>query len=134
MTEEELKKLVSERNQEIANKYPAKAMELLMEVYEQGINLGMEIGKNFSRKWTRTSEQLPEIDEAIVIHPGYYQSREVLIDIPGGALAIARYIHKQDGTYCWRADGDYEYLPGLVLHWMELPEYPKYIKNEEEQP
>lgn len=132
MKEEELKKLVSERNQEMASKYPAKAMELLMEVYEQGVNLGIEIGKNITRKWNKTSEQLPEIDEDVVIHPGYYQSKEVLIDIPGGALAIARYIRYQDGTHYWRTD-KYEYSPGLVLHWMELPEYPKYINDKEEQ-
>lgn len=133
MTAEELKELISERNKEITGRYPAKAMELLMEVYEQGINLGIEIGMNITRKWTKTSDRLPEIDETIVIHPGYYQSREVLIDIPGGALAIARYIHKEDGTHCWRSDGGYEYLPGLVLHWMELPGYPKYLSGKEEQ-
>ena len=133
MTEQELKKLLCD---DLLVGYHQKTEQIVMEAYKKGLDTGIEIGKRVAQEgdgWIRTSERLPELEEGCMIRPGYYyQSREVLIDLPGGQLALARYARTLDGACSWRADGGYQYPTGLVLRWRELPEYPKYSEEKEE--
>lgn len=80
------------------------------------------------RSWIRTKDRLPEATEFKDRYMNVTQSRDVLIDLPGGAITIARLVCQDGKPIQWECF-DYTYPLGLILHWMELPAYPKYIDN-----
>lgn len=84
------------------------------------------------RLWIRTKDRLPEATEFKDRYMNVTQSRDVLIDLPGGAITIARLICQDGEPIQWECF-DYTYPLGLVLHWHELPAYPKYIDNSEKE-
>ena len=138
MTEQELRKLFSDKQRELIGSYPQKLTNLMFEVYEKGLNLGIEIGKRVSKEmggWIKSSERLPEVDESCLIRErnceSYYLSRKVLVDLPGGLIEVASYSRNRKGECCWRTD-ESVYPVGFVLHWMELPARPKYLEEKEE--
>lgn len=125
MTEQELKALLAEKHKKIAEVYPKKFMELMMDVYQEGFNTGVEVG-------TRTCSGVPirmiPVEDRLPL-----ESSRVLCRMKSNGQIVSGYLYKEDGKVCVATDpnfhfedyGDYE-----ATHWFPLIG----VMGEEEQP
>lgn len=114
MTEQELKSLLTEKNKEIAEVYPKKFMNLMMDVYEKGINVGVEIGKKASCDAMRmipVEEKLP------------LESLRVLCRMKSNGQIVSGYLYRKDGKVCVATDPNFhfeDYCDYEATHWFPL--------------
>ena len=114
MTDQELKALIAEKSKEVSEIYPKKFMELMMDIYEKGINLGIEIGKNTCHEATR---MIP-IEERLPL-----ESQCVLCRMKSNGQIVSGYLYKKDGKVCVATDPDFEfedYGGYEATHWFPL--------------
>ena len=124
MTEQELKALLTEKNKEIAEVYPKKFMDLMMDVYEKGINVGVEIGK----KAFRDAMRMIPVEERLPL-----ESLRVLCRMKSNGQIVSGYLCRKDGKVCVATDPNFEfedYGNYEATHWFPLFD----VMGEEEQP
>ena len=114
MTDQELKQLIEAKNKEVADVYSKKCMELMMDVYEKGIKVGIEIGKSicrFEMRMIPVEERLP------------LESLCVLCRMKSNGQIVSGYLYKKDGKVCVATDANFEfedYGGDEATHWFPL--------------
>ena len=114
MTEQELKALLAEKHKKIAEIYPKKFMDLMMDVFLEGFNTGTEIGAANcigKLRMVPVEEDLP------------LESMCVLCRMKSNGQIVSGYLFKNNGKVCVATDpnfhfedyGDYE-----ATHWFPL--------------
>ena len=114
MTEQELKALLAEKHKKIAEIYPKKFMDLMMDVFLEGFNTGTEIGAATcigKLRMVPVEEDLP------------LESMCVLCRMKSNGQIVSGYLFKNNGKVCvatdpnfhFEDDGDYE-----ATHWFPL--------------
>ena len=114
MTEQELKALLAEKHKKIAEVYPKKFMDLMMDVFQEGFNTGIEIGAEVCRGQLR----MMPVEERLPL-----ESMCVLCRMKSNGQIVSGYLYKKDGKVCVATDpnfhfedyGDYE-----ATHWFPL--------------
>lgn len=114
MTEQELKSLLTEKNKEIAEVYPKKFMDLMMDVYEKGINVGVDIGK----KACCDAMRMIPVEEKLPL-----ESLRVLCRMKSNGQIVSGYLYKKDGKVCVATDPNFhfeDYCDYEATHWFPL--------------
>ena len=114
MTEQELKSLLTEKNKEIAEVYPKKFMNLMMDVYEKGINVGVEIGK----KAICDAMRMIPVEEKLPL-----ESLRVLCRMKSNGQIVSGYLYRKDGKVCVATDPNFhfeDYCDYEATHWFPL--------------
>lgn len=114
MTEQELKALLAEKHKKIAEAYPKKFMDLMMDVFQEGFNTGIEIGTEICRGELR----MMPVEERLPL-----EGMRVLCRMKSNGQIVSGYLYKKDGKVCVATDpnfhfedyGDYE-----ATHWSPL--------------
>lgn len=102
-----------------------KKFREMMDVSDSGITTDKATP---AYEWYKASERKPYVDRSCLITPEcYYQSREVLIALPGNQIAIARFIVEQSGDCFFGSDEGYSWPVGIVSHWANLPSCPESV-------
>lgn len=114
MRTEELQALLDKTNKEIEEVYPRKFMELMMDIFEKGLNTGIKIGIGAHKDTPRmihVKERLP------------LENQRVLCRMKSNEQIVSGYLYKKDGKVCVATDpsfefedyGDYE-----ATHWYPM--------------
>lgn len=114
MRTEELRALLDKTNKEIEEVYPRKFMELMMDIFEKGLNTGIKIGIGVHKDTPRmipVKERLP------------LENQRVLCRMKSNEQIVSGYLYKKDGKVCVATDpsfefedyGDYE-----ATHWYPM--------------
>ncbi len=114
MTDQELRALITEKNKDVSEVYPKKFMELVMDVYEKGVSLGVEIGKATCRDAMR---MIP-VDERLPL-----ESLCVLCRMKSNGQIVSGYLYRKDGKVCVATDPNFEfedYGGYEATHWFPL--------------
>ena len=115
MTEQELKALLAEKHKKIAEVYPKKFMDLMMDVFQEGFNVGIEVG---GKTCSGASLRMVPVEERLPL-----ESMRVLCRMKSNGQIVSGYLYKEDGRVCVATDsnfhfedyGDYE-----ATYWFPL--------------
>ena len=114
MRTEELQALLDKTNKEIAEVYPRKFMELMMDVFEKGLNTGIKIGIGAHKDTPRmipVKERLP------------LENQLVLCRMKSNEQIVSGYLYKKDGKVCVATDPNFEfedYGDYEATHWYPM--------------
>ena len=114
MTEQELKALLAEKHKKIAEVYPKKFMGLMMDVFQEGFNSGVEVGAEVSRSMLRmipVEERLP------------LDGMRVLCRMKSNGQIVSGYLYKNGDKVCVATDTGFhfeDYCDYEATHWFPL--------------
>ena len=115
MTEQELKVLLTEKHKKIAEVYPKKFMDLMMYVFQEGFNVGVEVG---AKTCSGVSLRMIPVEERLPL-----DGMRVLCRMKSNGQIVSGYLYKNGDKVCVATDTGFhfeDYCDYEATHWFPL--------------
>lgn len=115
MTGQELKALLAEKHKKIAEVYPKKFMDLMMDVFQEGFNIGIEVGV---KTCSGAPLRMIPVEERLPL-----ESMRVLCRMKSNGQIVSGYLYKEDERVCVATGSNFhfeDYCNYEATHWFPL--------------
>ena len=115
MTEQELKALFAENHKKIAEVYPKKFMDLMMDVFQEGFNFGVEVGVKI---YSGAPLRMIPVEERLPL-----EGMRVLCRMKSNGQIVSGYLYKEGERVCVATDSNFhfeDYCDYEATHWFPL--------------